>query len=632
MPDNKIEVEYLTTVAGALQAIEKINRRLDQQENKLQKVGDTSKKSVDSAIGSFTRLEQTLKENEAALKGMAAGTSEFDQQLTKVQQLRAEHAKLKQILMGESGAVQQVAGSFDKLERELKDNESALKKLVIGSKAFSEQKRKVDDLRKSLAGAKKDIGESGEKTGGMLSGAVGKVGAMAAGMLSVQTIAALLVDELEHVKNLRMDAAGNARGVEGSIADMAINIGAENVTQARGMIEQNAPELGVTQEGLAKLLAAGISGGAKDLEESLKLSALTLKLTAGDANKAQPIMSGMLSLAATTGNRDFESVAGQLSQFQKAARGEDLAVSINNMSTAMAAANTPGERVAALGGERTLEMSSVMSQILQDPKMAVTGTALRQMVQKMDAFTPKTSATLDDGTTSKLSKESVEEFKKLGTVDERMQAMRDNPELRNQFLSTIENSEGKVAIRELVTGSDKVKALEATAAQTITPSAQAGQEYTKLVAVIDENTQILQAQNKNQAMLQVADTTGPRALEGQAQQIVQDTIAKMDLSGMQGETGKKIEWGMEANIALGKSVPEAGIAALEESKQTRKLFGVVPMGGAVSDEDKARADAAIEALQKIQQLMEGQANKPPIKVTQPVSRPKASPLPAATAP
>ena len=50
-------------------------------------------------------------------------------------------------------------------------------------------------------------------------------------------------------------------------------------------------------------------------------------------------------MAATTGNRDFESTLGQLSQFQEAARGEDLSVSINNMATAMAAANTKGSWV-----------------------------------------------------------------------------------------------------------------------------------------------------------------------------------------------------------------------------------------------------------------------------------------------
>jgi hypothetical protein len=632
MPDNKIEVEYLTTVAGALQAIEKINRRLDQQESKLQKVGDTSKKTSDSAIGSFTRLEQTLKENEAALKGMAAGTAEFDQQLQKVQDLRAEHAKLKQILMGEAGAVQQVSGSFDKLERELKDNESALKKLVIGSKAFTEQKRKVDDLRKSLAGAKKDIGESGEKTGGMLSGALGKVGAMAAGMFTVQAVASALVSELDKVKQLRLDAASTTRSVEASIAAMALNIGAENVGPAVGMIRENAPKLGVTQEGLASLLAAGISGGAKDLDEALRLAAATLKLTAGNAQVAQPIMSGTMTLAATTGNRNFESVLGQLSQFQQGARGEDLAVSINNMSTALAAANTPGENIKALGGERTLEIASVMSQVLQDPKMAVTGTALRTLVMKLDQFRPETSAKLDDGTTSRVTRDAITAYNAMTTVDERIAAMRQDPEIRKQFVSSLENGESKVAIRELVTGTEKVKEMERAAAAIVTPIDEAATAFQNLTTVIRENTQLSQLENQNQAMLQVAQTGSVRGLEGQAVKIVEDTLKSMDLSGIDSVyTQPMIEAGSVMKEKFGFTAAQAGIQALEQSKQ-RSWLGIIPVGGTVSPEDKAKADEGIVALKQIQRLMELQLQKAPVKVTQPVSRPKASPLPAATAP
>lgn len=755
MPDNKIEVEYITTVAGALQAIEKLNRRLDQQETKLQKVGDTSKKTADGAINSFAKLEQTLKLNEKALQNLSVGSSEFDKQLQKVNRLREAHKKMKETLQGggqkqqdfapkaakgsledvasqlkavetqlkrtasgtaeyakleqvvgrlrvkhgeltasmqqlgvvqkavipeaagsfnavetqlreaenalrgmtagtkefvaqtqtvkklrdehaklktEMSGVRTITGSFDQLEQSLKDNEAALRKMVIGSKAFTDQKKKVDDLRKSLAGAKKDIGESAEKTGGMLSTAVGKVGAMAAGMVSVQVVANALVNELEKVKQLRLDAASASRGVEASIAAMALNIGAENVGPAVSMIRENAPRLGVTQEGLASLLAAGISGGAKDLNEALQLASKTLAMTAGNAQAASPIMSGTMTLAATTGNRNFESVLGQLSQFQQAARGEDLAVSINNMSTALAAANTPGENVKALGGERTLEIASVMSQILQDPKMAVTGTALRTLVMKLDQFRPATSAKLDDGTTSKVTRDAITAYTSLTSVDERIAAMRQNPEIRKQFVSSLENGESKVAIRELVTGTEKVKELERAAAAIVTPIDQASVAFQNLTTVIDENTKILQAENRTQAALQVADTTSIRAKEGQAVKIVQDTFEKMNLSGIDWETGGKI-WAAEiANAMTGDNAAQVGIKALEESKQQRKLFGLIPIGGAVSEEDKRKADVGIEELKKISQGIQELLLKQPINVTQPVQRPKASPLPAATAP
>lgn len=570
MADNKIEVEYITTVAGALTAIEKLNKRLDAQEQKVQKIGDTSKKATDMAIGSFNRLEAELKQNEAALKSLTMGTS-----------------------------------------------------------AFAQQKQKVDQLRGSLSAAKAELSAAGERGGGAMAAGVQKLAGFAAGMLTMQTAITAIVNELDRAKTLRLEAAGTARSVEESVAAMALNIGAGNVPQAQEMIRQRAPELGVSMEGLASLLAAGISGGAKDLTEAMNLAALTLKLTAGNAQTAQPIMSGMLSMAATTGNRDFKAVLGQLSQFQQAARGEDLATSINNMASALAAANIDGQRMRGLGGERTLEVASVMSQVLQDPRMAVTGTALRQMVQKLDVFTAKTEAKLDDGSVSRLSREQAGGFNGLTTFDSRLQALRQNPELRNQFLSTVENSEGKVAIREMVTGSQKVLELEKAAGGIVTPINMASVAFEELAEVIGKNTQLLQADNKLQAALQVQDTAGTRAAEGQAVKIVDDTLDKMNLSYLDADTRQKIAWGMESRMAQGQDAASSGIAALEEAKQTRRLFGVIPVGGSVSAEDRQRADTAIQLLRQISEATRQQKN---IMPGAQAMRPKEAPLPAVTTP
>lgn len=572
MADNKIEVEYVTTVAGALTAIEKLNKRLDAQEQKVEKIGTSSKKAADLAAGSFNRLEAELKQNEAALKSLTMGTS-----------------------------------------------------------AFAQQKQKVDALRQSLSSAKAELSAAGERGGGAMAAGVQKLAGFAAGMLTMQTAITAIVSELDKAKQLRLEAAGTARSVEESVAAMALNIGAGNVPQAQEMIRQRAPELGVSMEGLAGLLAAGISGGAKDLTEAMNLAALTLKLTAGNAQTAQPIMSGMLSMAATTGNRDFKAVLGQLSQFQQAARGEDLATSINNMASALAAANTDGARMRGLGGERTLEVASVMSQVLQDPRMAVTGTALRQMVQKLDVFTAKTEAKakLDDGSVSRLSREQAGGFNGLTTFDSRLQALRQNPELRNQFLSTVENSEGKVAIREMVTGSQKVLELEKAAGGIVTPINMASVAFEELAEVIGKNTQLLQADNKLQAALQVQDTAGTRAAEGQAVKIVDDTLDKMNLSYLDADTRRKIAWGMESRMAQGQDAASSGIAALEEAKQTRRLFGVIPVGGSVSAEDRQRADTAIQLLRQISEATRQQKN---IMPGAQAMRPKEAPLPAVTTP
>lgn len=594
--------------------------------------------------GSLADIESQLKRVGDQLRKTAAGSKDFERLEQVYARLKIKQTELQAGLqkLGQVAAVvvPEAAGSFNALEQELRQNEAALKKLQIGTTAFQTQKLKVDELRKSLANAKTAMAEvgqataaTGSKTSSILSAGIGKVTQLVAGMVTFQTVVAAIVAELEKGQRLRIEAAGSTRTFEQSVAQMAMNIGAANVPQARQMILQNAESLGVTPAGLAQLFSSAISGGAADLDEALKLSAATLKMTAGDVGKAQPIMSGMLSLAGATGQRDFTAALGQLSQFQAAARGEDLATSINNMSTALAAANTPGERIRALGAERTLELGSVISQILQDPRMAVTGTAMRQLMGRMDAFQAKTQVKLDDGSISKITKEQADAFNALNTLDDRLAAMRAQPELGRQFLSTIEQSEGKVAIRQLVLGGKAVEQLEQKAKGLITGLAGGQLEFENLSQVIGENTKLTQAANQAQAQLEVSRIQDPvRALEGQMLERFNQAMANANLSGFDAirsaEANTVIAAAQEAKQAVGPVL----IDTLQKFQQQTLLPGTgIPLGAPVAPQDRQQLQDAIDA---IRDLAQQQANlqRQPINVQAPPARPKEAPLPAEFAP
>jgi hypothetical protein len=594
--------------------------------------------------GSLADIESQLKRVGDQLRKTAAGSKDFERLEQVYARLKIKQTELQAGLqkLGQVAAVvvPETVGSFNALERELKENEAALKKLQIGTSAFQQQKAKVDELRKSLTSAKAamaEVGqqtvETGSKTGGVLSAGIGKVAQLVAGMVTFQTVVTAIVAELEKGQRLRMEAAGSTRTFEQSVADMALNIGAANVPQARQMILQNAESLGVTPAGLAQLFSSAISGGAADLDEALKLSAATLKMTAGDVGKAQPIMSGMLSLAATTGNRDFTAALGQLSQFQAAARGEDLAQSINNMSTALAAANTQGERIAALGAEKTLELASTMSQMLADPRMAVTGTAVRQLMGKMDAFQAKTQVKLDDGSISKITKEQADAFNALNTLDDRLKAMRAQPEIGRQFMSTVEMSEGQVAIRQLVLGGKAVEELEAKSRGLITGLAGGQVEFENLSKVIGENTKLTQAANQAQAQMEVSRIQDPvGAIEGQMLERFNQAMTNANLSGLdvirQAEASTAIAVAQSTGEALGPVLIE-GLTNMQ--RQTRTPIMGIPLGGEVAPRDRQQLQDAIDA---IRQLAAEQANlqRQPVKVVAPPARPKEAPLPAEFAP
>jgi hypothetical protein len=113
MADEQITVEWIATAQQMLTTIQKVDARLDKQEKAMQKLANTSKKGADAAAGSFNKLEQELKENEAALKAMAMGTKEFAEQKIKVDQLRASLNRVK----GELNQIKTQEATFGEMAR-----------------------------------------------------------------------------------------------------------------------------------------------------------------------------------------------------------------------------------------------------------------------------------------------------------------------------------------------------------------------------------------------------------------------------------------------------------------------------------------------------------------------------------
>lgn len=574
MADEKIEVEWIATAQRMLQTIERVDSRLDKQEKTLQKLADTGKKGAEG-----------------------------------------------------------VAGSFNKLEEELKQNEAILKKLQIGTKAFSDQKAKVDELRKSLNSAKGELGGLASNTGGMLQQGVGKVAALAAGMLSFQVIVSAVVAELEKAKQLKLDAAATTRTFEQALADVGQNIGGGAIPQAKQMILENAPKLGTTNEGLADLLGVAISAGAKDLNEAMALVSATLKLTVGDAQKARALVGGTLDVASLGGSQNFEGALGQLLQTQSQVRSTNLAEFSANIGPGLAAATADLSQQKGVSTERALEMSSVISQIIKDQTGSNTATTMRMMFTRMGSFVPEKEKKLDDGEVTKVSKAQIAAFQALETFDERLKMMQDVPAIGQQFLETQRESIGKTAIAEIINKSARAVAFEEKAKQNISSIDAAQGFFGDLNTALQGETAQLGAERRAQANIAASEVSGNRDLEGTVIKIVDDAIAKVNLSGLDIETAGTIRNRIRLGEATGASPIDTGITALQEAQQRRKAFGLIPAGGQVSPEDRKLLQDQITVLQGLKQLLETQQkNQPQQRQPVPQVRPQVAPLPAATAP
>lgn len=571
MADESIEVEWIATANKMVQVLDRLETKFDKQEKQLQRLSDTGKRGGDAVAGSFNRVEQELKEAEAALK-----------------------------------------------------------KLDTGTKAFADQKAKVDALRKSFSGMKESISSTGSGITAGLSQGVSTITQMVGGMFTLQTVVEGIVAELDKAKNLGKDAAAQTRTFEQALADLGQNIGAGAVPEARQMVIDQSAKLGTTQEGLANLLGIGISAGAKDLNDAMQLSAAALKLTVGDANRAAALVGGTLDVASLGGSKNYEGALGQLLQTQSQVRSTNLAEFSANIGPGLAAATADLSQQKGVSTERALEMASVISQIIKDQTGSNTATTMRMMFTRMGAFVPEREKKLDDGGIARVSKDQIAQFKSLNTFDERLKMMQEVPGIGQQFLETQRESIGKTAIAEIINRSGRAVQFEDKAKANISSIDKAQSFFAELNDAVIRNTPNLQSQRRFDAA--VANTQLAAGAEGQARAIVDTALSKVDLSGIDSFVMKEVD-ALFASRHGQVSAFQTGEDVLTQLQGQRTLLnsGFIPMGGSMTPEHIALLKQAVDELKRLREQEDLRVRGARIQPAQNV-RPKEAPLPAATAP
>ena len=555
--------------------------------------------------------------------------SPLDQMNERVEKLAQSFAASQKA--SERGA-KAAKGSYQALEKELKDNVRELKRVEVGSKAFDKQKAKVAALQQRLAGAKAEMKQgttAAQKLAAAARGSVAQVAGIAGGMIGVQTAITAVVSELEKAKNLQLKAHQQELTLEAALADIGLNIGGDKVSQARDMIETNAQGLGTTQEGLANLLGVAISAGAKDLEEAMKVSAAALEVTVGDATAAQELAATALDITSLSGSDDFKGALGQVAQVQSQVRSTNAQEFFSNIGPALAAATADRSNIDGITTERTLEMSSVFSQVLKDRTGANTATAVRQFVTRLDTFVPQLSQKMKDGSKTKLTKEDIDAFRGSRSMDERIEMFRGNEDLRKQFLDQQQEGIGKGAISEFISGTDRALEIETKASTAITSLAEANTSYEQLAKGIGDATTFLQADRQAIANLEGHQTGTLEARRtGAARKIMTHTMANINMPGMD-----QIQ-AFSANAqfdALGEG--DDAIAEVKEFLQTmmtgeNNSFYM----GDLSKQDAAFVKKQIEVLDQIATNTAAPAEAPTININQPSAGPRPIKPAAAAAP
>jgi len=488
------------------------------------------------------------------------------------QNLRYE-ATIKKIQGASTKAGEAGAKSFAAMEKELRDNEAALKRMNIGTAEFERQRVKVDRLKESLRANKAALAgntAAARAAAPAVNRFIGKIAGIAAGLLSVRAIATTLQRELEKLREVRLQSGRQERTFQESLAEIGQNIGGEQIAPARALIEQNAPLLKTTPEGLANLMGIAISAGAKDLKEALEVSSAALELTVGDASKAQELVGTSLDLTRAAQSENFRGALGQLLQTQSQVRSTDLKEFARNIGPALAAGSATRANQDALSTERTLEVAAVFSKILSDQTGAVTGTGVRQFVAKLDQFTPQLKDTLKDKSVATVSPEVLAQFRATRGFDERVELLRQNEGLARQFLDQQKEGQAKTAVAEFVLGSDTALELEALAKQAITSMDEAEATFDRLKDGIDAGTRDLQAVRGAQANIAAGAVTGKRAGEGTATEILEETFKAVDLPGADTITRNISLLQLEKGIQEGRDPAQVAAEVLTEIRDDLK--------------------------------------------------------------
>ena len=150
---NALQQEYsaatrtLNNLAVGTEEYQAQLQKVQALESQLTEIRRNQQAQNTAAAGSIDAIQKEYQEAAAALNGMVVGSEEYQDQLKKVQTLESQ---LTEIRRDQQKVNVAVAGSLRALEEELAQERVILRDLVIGTKEYQDQLKKVNDLDDDL--------------------------------------------------------------------------------------------------------------------------------------------------------------------------------------------------------------------------------------------------------------------------------------------------------------------------------------------------------------------------------------------------------------------------------------------------------------------------------------------------
>jgi hypothetical protein len=395
-------------VRAAGDSMEGLAKQIEYLETKQKKVG---------AGDEFNRLSGIIAKLQARLKAMQADAAKAGESLSK-------------------GAIA-AAGSFNRLDYELKKAKEDLKGLAEGTKEFLAQQAKVAGLQAQWNKLDATINKSAKatkETSGIMGTLGGQAKSLVATYVGMHEIVSQITQEWEKQRNFQLAIAAKGQGIEGALVGQAANIGADNMPMVQNWARGNQVDMFGKQEDIINLVGAAISSGAGDIQEAMGAVSAAMKMAVGNAEIAQQMLLGGMTVARLNNSNDQEAALGQLRSSSKASQATDETQFIENVLGKMAALTRGRKNLDGMTTERSLEYITAASRIQADTTGDSSSTNMQSIFQRMDEFVPEAKKVLKDKSESRVDKATIDAFKKARTFDEKLALLQSNKDLGNQFV------------------------------------------------------------------------------------------------------------------------------------------------------------------------------------------------------
>jgi hypothetical protein len=438
-------------IKAAGNSMEGLAKQIEHLEGKQKKVGPGAE---------FDRLSNIIAKLQARLKAMQADAAKAGEALSK----------------GATAA----AGSFNRLDYELKKAKEDLKGLTEGTKEFIAQQAKIKELQTQWDRLDKAINKTTKATkgtSGVVGTLVGQAKSLAATYVGMHEVVSQMTQEWEKQRNFQLQIAAKGQGNEGALVNQAANIGADNMPMVKNWARANQADMFGKQEDIINLVGAAISAGAGDIKEAMGSVQAAMKMAVGNPAIAQEMLVGGLTVARLNNSNDYESALGQLRSSSSASQAVDENQFIANVMGKVAALTRGRKNMDGMTSERSLEYITAASRIQADTTGDSSSTNMQAIFQRMDEFVPEAKKKLKDKTTSTVDKAVIEEFKKARTFDEKMALLQKNKDLGNQYIDKQRTGGPKELAFALIQNNAATQKIMAESKDAVLPFKEAGKFF-----------------------------------------------------------------------------------------------------------------------------------------------------------